>query len=136
MAQSIKSNRKRSRCKGYDEWTKKIRENYKFTCFLCGDSGHELHAHHILPYYKYIEHRVDPDNGVLMCKSCHMTFHELYGFLNNTLDQLLEYFTKRRAPHSKIEFLKNLLDGKIIINRKKIVRRINTIKIKRMVKIL
>jgi 5-methylcytosine-specific restriction endonuclease McrA len=126
--QSTKSKYKK-RCKGYDEWTKRCREEYKHTCFLCGDKESELHSHHILPYYKYKEYRIDDCNAVLMCKKCHMTFHELYGFLNNSLEQLLEYFKRNKAPQSKLEFLKNKLEGKVIIQRRRIVRRINVVRI-------
>jgi transposase len=58
-----------------------------------------------------------------------MTFHELYGFLNNSLEQLLEYFKRNKAPQSKLEFLKNKLEGKVIIQRRRIVRRINVVRI-------
>ena len=46
-------------------------ERDRFTCQHCGQKGGYLHAHHILSWAKYPEHRYILSNGITLCISCH-----------------------------------------------------------------
>lgn len=81
-------------------------ENYHFkesvakrdkrTCQCCGiksTSKHKvsMHVHHIFNYTEYKELRYDVNNGIMLCKPCHVSFHKKYGYMNNNKHQLDEF---------------------------------------------
>ena len=72
-------------------WKKQIFKRDNFTCRKCGKQGGTLNAHHILNFKDNPEKRYDVSNGVTLCNSCHIKFHQTYGYRNNTMEQLLEY---------------------------------------------
>lgn len=76
----------------YNDWRKAVYERDNYTCQCCGDDkGGNLRAHH---YYNYSEHkelRYDVNNGVTLCELCHVSFHNTYGYKNNTKEQFEEY---------------------------------------------
>lgn len=51
-----------------------IRDNW--TCQDCGLIGIYLNAHHIKTWNNYPELRFDVDNGLTLCKSCHLNLHK------------------------------------------------------------
>jgi hypothetical protein len=63
----------------YIQWRNKVLARDGYTCQDClrqckkSESG--LAAHHIKPYAKYPEFRLDVDNGLTLCKKCHMARH-------------------------------------------------------------
>lgn len=76
----------------YKEWRIAVYERDKYTCQCCGDNkGHNLQAHHILNHSEYKDLRLDLDNGITLCDTCHVDFHNLYGYKNNSYEQLEEY---------------------------------------------
>lgn len=64
----------------YREWRLAVFERDHFTCRHCGDNkGGNLNAHHIKPYADFIELRFELDNGLTLCKSCHIKIHKKDG---------------------------------------------------------
>jgi len=86
---------------GITKENKKIRQNIEFrlwresvfardnwTCQKCKTKGGILHPHHIKNFSQYIELRFAIDNGITLCKNCHIKFHKKFGKNNNTKEQL------------------------------------------------
>jgi 5-methylcytosine-specific restriction endonuclease McrA len=63
----------------YYNWRKSVFDRDNYTCRCCGQHGGNLNAHHIKPYAIYKEERVNLNNGITLCKKCHIKFHSLYG---------------------------------------------------------
>ena len=80
------------RCqKGYDEWSRQIKEQANYTCDICNTRGCKLHSHHLDGYNWCKERRLDLTNGVCLCEQCHKEFHKLYGQGDNTKQQYIEF---------------------------------------------
>lgn len=80
---------------GYNEWVRQVYSRDSYTCQCCGDNkGGNLNAHHILNYMEHKTLRIDANNGITLCKSCHRDFHKKYGYKNNTREQLKEFLDK------------------------------------------
>jgi 5-methylcytosine-specific restriction endonuclease McrA len=67
--------------KEYREWRTAVYERDKYTCQNCGRVGGKINAHHIKPFSRFPELRLDVNNGVTLCKECHKLAHER-GFRN------------------------------------------------------
>jgi len=59
--------------KEYREWHKSVIER-DGKCVICGSKKH-LHAHHLNHASYFPDQRFDINNGVTLCSSCHMNFH-------------------------------------------------------------
>lgn len=76
----------------YRNWRKQVYERDNYTCQSCFDNkGGNLVAHHILNYSSNKHLRTEIHNGITLCKSCHTSFHNYYGYRNNTKEQLQEF---------------------------------------------
>lgn len=88
-----KGNRWKSSTKEYQyrRWRKNVFELNKrtkglskyYVCLKCDKkrkTTRVLHAHHIYSWNKYPKKRYDINNGIVLCKYCHDTFHSKYGF--------------------------------------------------------
>jgi 5-methylcytosine-specific restriction endonuclease McrA len=77
--------------KKYKDWKQAIFERDAFVCAKCGDSESKLNTHHIEDFRSNTTKRIDPNNGITLCQSCHLAFHRKYGRQNTTNEQLMEF---------------------------------------------
>lgn len=61
----------------YDYWRNQVLERDK-VCQCCGDDK-SLEVHHIFSYKYEDALRINPENGIVLCKSCHTNYHKKYG---------------------------------------------------------
>ena len=91
----------------YFDWRSAVFARDSMTCQCCGHvgptSGAGMNAHHKYNFSKYKELRYDVDNGITMCRGCHIGFHTDYGNQNNTPEQLSAYLTKYGTFRQKRE---------------------------------
>lgn len=78
----------------YKDWRNEVYKRDKYTCQCCGDNrGGNLNAHHLDGYDWCVEKRIDTDNGITLCDTCHTNFHKMYGYGGNTEQQFEMYLT-------------------------------------------
>jgi hypothetical protein len=86
-----------------NRWKAAVNARDNFTCQHCANSA-EIHAHHILPWSKSLEHRFNVNNGITLCAGCHDAFHgkhrgeetaeTLCAFFSFNLDTIKQKLTK------------------------------------------
>ena len=86
----------------YENWRNEVYKKDWYTCQCCGQfKGIKKQAHHLINFANNEDLRYDVDNGITLCEDCHYTtvsdsFHNLYGTINNTPEQLEEYINYKR----------------------------------------
>ena len=55
----------------YTNWRNSVYRRDDYTCQMCFEKGGKLAAHHIRPFSKYPELRIDTTNGITLCWACH-----------------------------------------------------------------
>lgn len=55
-------------------WSKEVKRRDGNKCVLCGTTE-GLQAHHIKPVILYPEYKNDLDNGITLCRACHLKTH-------------------------------------------------------------
>jgi hypothetical protein len=74
-------------------WRKKIYAKDNNTCQYCG-GNHRINAHHIYTYHDNKDIGFEIDNGITLCKKCHIAFHKEYGMTNN-YNQLITWLKEK-----------------------------------------
>ena len=61
----------------YRRWRRAVLERDGFCCQECGATpmDAELYAHHLRPFAAFPDGRLDPSNGITLCKECHRKAH-------------------------------------------------------------
>ncbi len=75
-------------------WRKVIFERDYFTCQKYDTRGGALEAHHINNFAEFPELRFAVDNGITLSKTAHREFHNMYGYRNNTREQMKEFISQ------------------------------------------
>lgn len=63
----------------YAAWRTAVFERDGYRCAICGEVGGRLNAHHIKPFARYPDLRLDVDNGITLCEECHKEVHRKKG---------------------------------------------------------
>ncbi len=79
--------------KAYREWRKDVIERDGNKCVVC-KGVNDLCGHHLDSFLTHKERRTDTENGVCLCRSCHMRFHRLYG-TSATIDDFIAFFNEK-----------------------------------------
>lgn len=84
----------------YILWEENVKNRDGYRCVICGESL-DLEIHHISPYSIDYENRINVKNGLTLCKKHHNikikgSFHQKYGTLGNSYEQLQEYIDNER----------------------------------------
>ena len=76
----------------YNEWRLKILTRDKFECQMpdCED-GKPLHANHIKVFSAYPQIRFDLQNGITLCKPCHVTIRKSEHLYENLFNKIIEH---------------------------------------------
>ena len=61
---------------GINFWRVRVFERDNYTCQDCGKIGGELNSHHIKPFATHKNLRTELDNGITLCKTCHIKAHK------------------------------------------------------------
>ena len=58
------------------KWRKQVYQRDNYTCQECGNTGGDIHAHHIKSVSEFPEFMLDVNNGQTLCVSCHEKLHD------------------------------------------------------------
>jgi hypothetical protein len=59
----------------YRLWRQTVFARDDYRCYDCGTRGARLEADHVFPYRDYPRLRLDTNNGITRCHSCHVNRH-------------------------------------------------------------
>src|SRR3990167_6474785 len=58
--------------KKFIEWRRRVFERDDYTCQMCNKKGGKIHTNHIRKFSDYPKLRFSVDNGITLCKFCHL----------------------------------------------------------------
>lgn len=71
----IGENAKKRLTYSYRKWRESVFQRDGYRCQICG-CREDLEAHHIKPFADYPNERLEIDNGVTLCRTCHRRVHK------------------------------------------------------------
>ena len=77
----------------YKDWQQSVYKKDHYQCQICG-SKKEINAHHLSGWKEYPDKRFDIDNGITLCKDCHIKVHQKYGW--SSTEQMDPGFLKKQ----------------------------------------
>lgn len=75
----------------YKLWRKAVFARDNWTCQKCEERGGKINVHHIYNFANAAELRISVENGITLCKKCHMEFHKIYGIKKTTKRKIEEF---------------------------------------------
>ena len=80
--------------KDHKDWSKEVYAKDNYECFHCGKHCQkgDIVAHHLLSFANYPDIRFIVDNGITMCRSCHLKLHNRLRKQDNLLNRRTSYF--------------------------------------------
>lgn len=84
-------NKKLRMNKKWRDWRKAVFTKDNWTCQKYKIKSGRLHPHHIQNFAEFPELRFEIDNGITLSEKAHKEFHKIYGYKNNTKEQLEEF---------------------------------------------
>ena len=81
---------------GAGTWRTAVLKRDLYLCRVCKIPQPDIQAHHLDSWSKFPNLRLDIDNGVCLCKRCHVLFHSTYGrkTTREQFDQFVEEIEK------------------------------------------
>ncbi len=76
----------------YTSWKIGVITRDRHQCQSCGQIRGKLNVHHIKPFADYPELRLNADNGITLCQSCHKKTHKIVYM--NAQPMVSNYFVK------------------------------------------
>jgi len=96
--------RNRNYILGYRLWVEAVYDRDKYTCQFCGSSiSGTLNAHHIDSWATHKSERLNVDNGVTLCKTCHDACHDYHKHALSHLSATHETFYYWMIKECKIK---------------------------------
>ena len=99
-----RKDRRNIKCPDNVRWAFEVKKRDRFECQICFINK-KLASHHIEAFAQHVDKRLDVDNGICLCKTCHLSFHRTYGNKNINFDQILAHTEKRRLAILYVLFL-------------------------------
>ncbi|MBU0476783.1 HNH endonuclease [Patescibacteria group bacterium] len=75
----------------YRLWREAVFNRDNWTCQKCGKRGGKINIHHLHNFADYPDLRISIENGIALCKKCHIEFHKIYGVKNNTKEKFKDF---------------------------------------------
>ncbi|MFA5071244.1 MAG: HNH endonuclease [Candidatus Pacearchaeota archaeon] len=77
-------------------WEEMMLRVYDWKCQITGENSRELSVHHILPWSTHPEERFSFTNGIVILRSLHKEFHDIYGKRKeDTSQQFLSFYKEK-----------------------------------------
>jgi hypothetical protein len=86
----------------YRDWRKAVRESWGHSCAITGTKG-TLDSHHIFTGSVWKEWKYSPENGILLSRAAHWTFHKYFGSKRNDLEQLITFTDMLISSQAQLE---------------------------------
>lgn len=72
------------------EWKNQVKKRFYSRCVVTSKTS-QLHSHHLDSWNAHPEKRYDPQNGVLLHKTVHKHFHDIYKYGDNSESQFVQF---------------------------------------------